>query len=231
MGYEYLIAGLEDIALGQKPKLSLQQLIDLLHEQLTESDFNLILLLQKTNNDPSLIQLFQEDSVQDRFHETTLSENDFRTQLLYEEGCKSKNKFVREWFEFNLNLNNVLAAAICQKHKFDIDKVIVGNNEVAQTLRKNGVGKNSNLAVLLPELKEIIALTDIDDLLQREKHIDALRWQWIEDNALFNYFDTQAVIAYYLKATILHRWDELSKEKGEEVFRNLINDMKKDIKF
>ena len=231
MQYECLIAGLEDLHLGQKPKLTEQQLLESLQEQLSPGDWCLIELLRRKADDNLLREKFEQDEVQDRFHETSLSEADFLTQMLYEEGLRCKNKLLRRWFEFNLNLNNVLAAAVCQKHGYDPQKVIVGENEVAQLLRRGGVQKNVNLAAALPELKEIVSLTEITDLLEREKHIDALRWQWLEDNALFNYFDIDAVLAYYLKATILHRWDDLTKEKGEEVFRNLLADMKKDIKF
>lgn len=231
MSYEYLIAGLEDIALGQKTKTSEQQLLSLMQEQLTESDWKQVELLRRKSDDASILALMEDESILDRFHETSLTEEDFRTQLLYEQGMHSRNKFVRAWFEFNLNLNNVLAAAVCQKHGYDPQKVIVGDNEVAQLLRRGGVAKNTNLAAALPELREIIALTEITNLLDREKHIDALRWQWLEENTRFNYFDIEAVLAYYLKTTILHRWDDLTREQGEQIFRNLLADMKRDVKF
>ena len=174
--------------------------------------------------------LMQDDAVQDRFHETSLSEEDFRTQLLLEKGMKAKRKFVRKWFEFNLNLNNVLAASVCQRHGYDPQEVIVGNNEVAQLLRKGGVAKNANLAAVLPELKDIIAVSEIADLLDRERHIDALRWQWLEEQTRFKYFQIDNVLAYYLQAEILHRWDELTREQGEQIFRALLADLKKDVK-
>ena len=231
MGYEYLIAGFEELAQGDRPAMSEEQLLELLNEHLSESDKALLELLRRRNDDESIMQLMEDDAVLDRKAELSLSDEDFRTQLLYEQGLHCKNKFVREWFAYNMDVNNVLAATVAIKHGMDVQKVIVGDNEVAQELRKGGaMGKNAHLAALVPDLKEVVEIADIKDLMDREKHIDALRWQWLEDRTLFEVFNIEAVLAYYLKATILHRWDNLTIEEGEKVFRELVADMKKGIK-
>ncbi|MBQ9705829.1 MAG: DUF2764 family protein [Paludibacteraceae bacterium] len=231
MTYEYLIAGLEDLREGQPMKLPYDSLLSLLEEQMTPADFRLVKLLRRKNDDPVILSLMEDDAVQDRFRETSLTEDDFRTQLLYEQGMHCRNRFVRAWFEFNLNLNNVMAAAVCQKHGYNPEKVIVGDNEVAQLLRKGGVAKNANLAAVLPELKDIVAVSEIQNLLDRERHIDALRWLWIDEYTRFSYFRVDNVLAYFLQASILHRWDDLTREQGERIFRQLLADMKKDVKF
>jgi len=231
MTYECLIAGLDDLQVGQKSKLPFDELLLLLEEQMTPHDFDLIRQLQKRNDTPDILALMEDDAVLDRFHETSLTEDDFRTQLLYEQGMHSRSRFLRAWYEFNLNLNNVMAAAVCQKHGYDPERVIVGDNEVAQILRKGNLTKNANLAAALPELKEIIAISEIQNLLERERHIDALRWQWLDDYTLFKYFAVDNVLAYYLQSEILHRWDDLTREQGERIFRELLQDMKKNINF
>ena len=231
MGYEYLIAGFEDIALSERVQTSEEALLELLDEHLSASDKELLALLRRKNDDEAILALMEDDAVQDRKAELSLSDEDFRTQLLYEQGLKCKNKFVREWFAYNMDVNNVLAAAVAIKHDMNIQKVVVGDNEVAQELRKGGaLGKNARLAALVPDLKEVAEIAEIGNLLDREKHIDALRWQWLEDRTLFEVFNIEAVLAYYLKASILHRWDNLTVEQGEQVFRDLVADMKKGIK-
>ena len=230
MGYEYLIAGFEDIALNEPVQTSEQKLLELLDEQLSASDKELLALLRRKNDDEAVLALLEDDAVLDRKAELSLSDEDFRTQLLYEQGLKCKNKFVRDWFAYNMDVNNVLAAAVAIKHGMDVQKVIVGDNDVAQELRKGGsLGKNARLAALVPDLKEVVELAEIGDLLEREKHIDALRWQWLEERTLFEVFNIEAVLAYYLKAAILHRWDNLTVEQGEQVFRAMVADMKKGV--
>lgn len=231
MGYEYLIAGFEDIALSERVQTSEEKLLELLDEHLSASDKELLALLRRRNDDEAILALLEDDAVQDRKAELSLSDEDFRTQLLYEQGMKCRNKFVREWFAYNMDVNNVLAAAVALKHDMDVQKVIVGDNEVAQELRKGGsLGKNARLAALVPDLREVVEIAEIGNLLDREKRIDALRWQWLEDRTLFEVFNIEAVLAYYLKASILHRWDNLTVEEGEKVFRDLVADMKKGIK-
>lgn len=231
MSYEYLIAGFEEISLNERPQTSDEQLLALLDEHLSASDRELLELLRRKNDDPAILELLEDDAVQDRKAELSLSDEDFRTQLLYEQGLKSRNKFVREWFAYNMDVNNVLAAAVAIKHGIDVQKVVVGDSEVAQELRKGGsLGKNARLAALVPDLKEVAEIAEIGDLLDREKHIDALRWQWLEDRTLFEVFTIESVLAYYLKATILHRWDNLTVEQGEQVFRAMVADMKKGVK-
>lgn len=231
MTYEYLIAGFEDIALGERVQTSEEKLLELLDEHLSASDKELLSLLRRKNDDEAILALMEDDAVQDRKAELSLSDEDFRTQLLYEQGLKCKNKFVREWFAFNMDVNNVLATAVALKHGMNVQKVIVGNNEVAEELRKGGnLGKNAKLAALVPDLKEVVEIAEIGNLLDREKHIDALRWQWLEDRTLFEVFNIEAVLAYYLKASILHRWDNLTVEEGEKVFRDMVADMKKGVK-
>ncbi len=231
MGYEYLITGLEELHEGVPMRFGYERLLELLEEQMSPSDWALVGVLSRRNDDPAILALMEDDAVRDRLAETSLSEDDFRTQLLYEQGMHSRNRFVRDWFEYNLNLNNVMAAAVCHKHGYAPEKVIVGDNEVAQLLRKGGVAKNANLAAVLPDLKEIIAVSEIQDLLERERHIDALRWQWIDERVRFKYFEIDNVLAYYLQATILHRWDDLTKEQGERIFREMLADMKRDVHF
>ena len=67
--------------------------------------------------------------------------------------------------------------------------------------------------------------------MEREQKIDALKWQWLEDNTLFCYFTVEEVLVHYLKAQMLNRWNILTAEEGEGVFREIIDNLKKDVKF
>ena len=83
MQYHYLLTGLDDLQLGKKTALQEADLLALLEEQMTPSDWQYILQLRKRGDDADIKALMQDDAVLDRFHQTSLSEDDFRTQLLY----------------------------------------------------------------------------------------------------------------------------------------------------
>ncbi len=229
MLYNYLLAGLEDLHLGGKPRLTEEELLAEIRAELSEKDAQLLDLLLITKDDAAITALLEAN--EELREESLLSEEDLRTQLLYEQGLRCKNAFLRDWFAFNLDLNNVLTATICRKNGFDVTRAIVGNNEVAQILRKNNASKDFGLAGVLSDYAEMMRLADIANLLDREKHTDALRWNWLEEHTVFHNFEIENVLAYYLQASILHRWDDLTREQGERVFRELIAELKSGIHF
>lgn len=236
MGYECLMAGLPELKAGGEAPMTMETLLLLLEENLSEKDKPLLDLLRMKSNAPEISELVEryDDSIIDQPDwwenaRNTLSEEDLRTQLLYEYGLKSKNKFVRKWFAYNQDMNNVLVAVICRKHGFDVRKMIVGQGEVAEILRKNLQQKDFGLGGVMDSLQEIMSLVDIDNLMEREKRMDALRFVWLEEATLFVDFSIENVLAYYLQAEMLNRWSLLTVEQGEKVFRELVADMKKGV--
>lgn len=236
MGYECLMAGLPELKAGGEAPMTMETLLLLLEENLSEKDKPLLALLRMKSDAPEISELVEryDDSIIDQPDwwenaRNTLSKADLRTQLLYEYGQKSKNKFVRKWFVYNQDMNNVLVAAICRKHGFDVRKMIVGQGEVAEILRKNLQQKDFGLGGVMDSLQEIMSLVDIDNLMEREKRMDALRFVWLEEATLFVDFSIENVLAYYLQAEMLNRWSLLTVEQGERVFRELVADMKKGV--
>ena len=237
MGYECLLAGLPDLKAGGEAPMSMGDLLTLFGETLSEKDLHLLDVLRMPSDAPEVLDLIaQYDETiigQPSWWEDArevLSEADLRTQVLYEIGLTSKNHFIRKWFAFNQDMNNVLAATICRRHGFDVRKAIVGHNPVAEILRKDLPQKDFGLAGVMDNLAEVMALVEIDNLMEREKQMDAIRFAWLEEKTLFVDFSLENVLAYYLQAEMLNRWALLTVEQGEKVFRELVSDMKKGIK-
>ena len=201
MTYEYLLAGLPELKAGADSPVSLEKLNELLDEQLKEKDKFLLDLLRAPIDEQTL-----------------------------EEGLKVKNRFIREWFEFNRDMNNVLVAQICRKHGFDVKQQIVGDDELADQLRTHTTQKDFGLNELPGDYSAILALAQIEDLMAREKAMDAIRFEWLQERTEFDFFSLEMVFAYYLEVVMLHRWSLLTIEEGEKVFRELVKDMKKGIK-
>ena len=201
MTYEYLLAGLPELKAGSDAPISLEKLDELLDEHMAASDKKLLDLLRAPMDEATLA-----------------------------EGLKAKNRFVREWFAFNQDMNNVLVAQICRKHGFDVKTQIVGEGEVAEQLRTHLTQKDFGLNEVAGDWTEVLALAGIEDLMQREKAQDAIRFEWLQNRTEFDFFSAEMVFAYYLEAVMLHRWSILTVEEGEKVFRQLVSDMKKGVK-
>ncbi len=158
------------------------------------------------------------------------SKEDLLTRLYYEFGMECKNQFVAEWFEFCLNMNNVIAAVICRKHGFNVKSAVIGDNEIAEALRSSGA-RDFGLVGQFEYVDQFLSVAEESNPLDREKKMDALKWEWLEDHTFFDHFSVENVLSYWIRCELMHRWDCLSVEQGKEVFRGLLNEMKKDIHF
>lgn len=160
----------------------------------------------------------------------TISLDDQLAGMYYEFAMKSKNKFLSNWFEFNLNLNNILTAVACRKHGFDLKNLIVGSNEIANTIKASNA-RDFGLTGIFDQLDVVLRIAEEADLLEREKKIDALKWAWLEENTFFSYFSIEKVLAYVLKIEMIERWKPLSMENGTQIFRDLLAGLKEGVKF
>ena len=156
---------------------------------------------------------------------------DFLAALYYKYGMQCKNKFVADWFEFNLNINNILTALTCRKYGWDIKSAIVGDNIVAEAIRDSVSARDFNLKAEIDYFDALVSISETANLLDREHRIDALKWNWLEENTFFSSFSIEKVLSFWLRCELMHRWDNLSMEEGAEIFRQMINDLKKDVKF
>jgi len=159
-----------------------------------------------------------------------ISKEDYLSGLYYEYAMQNKNKFLHDWFEFNLNINNLLAALACRKHGFDPHLFIVGDNEVAQLLRKSN-SRDFGLVGVFDEYEAVLKIAEEANLMNREKQIDELKWKWLEEHTFFHYFSIERVLAFVLKCELVNRWKPLSQEKGQKIFRDLLDTLKDDIVF
>ena len=156
---------------------------------------------------------------------------DFLAALYYKYGMECKNKFVADWFEFNLNINNILTALTCRKYGWDIKSAIVGDNVVAETIRMSASARDFNLKGEIDYFDTLVSISETANLLERERRIDSLKWNWLEEQTFFCSFSIERVLSFWLRCELMHRWDNLSMEEGAEIFRQMINDLKKDVKF
>lgn len=155
--------------------------------------------------------------------EELLSERDRETVALLEEGfdetslngdfyakaAASKNRFLREYFDFDGHLRNM---------KVDY---------LAKRLGKKG----DSYRVVLPEADfeeegRIRFIFENPDFVVREQQIDELKWEKAEDIARMDYFNMNTILAFLVKAKMVQRWAELDKAKGQEMFQRLVKEIR-----
>ena len=119
-------------------------------------------------------------------------------------------------------------ALAARKYKTDVARNIVGDTEVTEALRTSGA-RDFGLTGEVEYFDRFVKISEIDELLEREKRTDMLKWNWIEDETFFNYFSVERIFAFLLKTEMIGRWLSLDKERGGEMFRELIGSLKDDV--
>ena len=167
-------------------------------------------------------EYFNTPAEDDFLHEDRLA------ALYYAYAMKCRNKFVSSWFAFNLTMNNVLVALTARKFKMDIAPLIVGDTEVCEALRTSGA-RDFGLTGEVDFLDQLVKISETEELVEREKKIDQLRWNWMEEANFFNYFTVERLFVFLLQLEMIERWISLDKEKGNQLFRSIIATLKDEV--
>ena len=167
-------------------------------------------------------EYFNTPAEDDFLHEDRLA------ALYYAYAMKCRNKFVSSWFAFNLTMNNVLVALTARKFKMDIAPLIVGDMEVCEALRTSGA-RDFGLTGEGDVLDQLVKISETEELVEREKKIDQLRWNWMEEATFFNYFTVERLFVFLLQLEMIERWISLDKEKGNQLFRSIIATLKDEV--
>ncbi|NDV46694.1 DUF2764 family protein [Paludibacter sp. 221] len=197
-----------------------KELVSLMEESEQPKDSRLLPYI------PDYYQAYKDENVS--FN--GISDEDYLAGLYYEYAMQNNNEFLHNWFEFNLNINNLLAAIACRKYGFEPQQYIIGNNEIAQILRKSNA-RDFGLTGIFDELDAVVKISEESNLLSREKQIDELKWNWLEEHTFFDYFTIERVLSFVLKCELINRWKPLTQEKGTKIFRELLDSLKEDVRF
>jgi hypothetical protein len=161
---------------------------------------------------------------------TDMSWEDQLTTLYYDYATQVSNKFLRTWFEFERDLKNLLSGLTARRHKMPVENLLIGSNTVTDAIRKSNA-RDFSLSAEFPFVEKLIQINETADLLMREKAIDQLRWNYIDELNTFNYFSVEVILGFVFKLTMVERWLKLDKKTGEEMFRRLLNDLENSYEF
>lgn len=156
---------------------------------------------------------------------TNIMWSDILSTRYYEYAMASHNKFIASWFEYNLNVNNLIVALTARKYKLGVAEMVLGDNEVAEALRTSAA-RDFGLSGTLDYVETIQRMMDNDKLQEREHQLDELRWRWLDENSAFCYFSIEILFLFLQKLDIIARWAVLDADKGMQRYNELINDLK-----
>ncbi len=184
--YVYIVAGLPELTSGFETT-------GFDYAALKESVMELL-----SEKDQQLVELMEEG-----FDEQTLGAD------FYAKAAESKNRFIREYFDFDGRLRNMKVQYLAKRLGKDGKAFLVDMPEADFDEGK--------------QIEEILADADF---VKREQKMDELKWEKASDIARMDYFNMNAILAFLVKAKTVQRWAELDTAKGEEMFRKLVKEIR-----
>lgn len=213
------------------------QILRLLQKQEPDSTLQTVFTasqLEDEINDPMfvpsyikeyLLDLNKEDKEKNnRLPEVELSERYWNFML------SQKERLVKKYAEFSLNIKNLITAINCRKYQIDIEKEVIGNSYFVNQL-KTSRAKDFELSDDYPYVDKILALFEKDSTAEREYKIDMLYWEFLDEMTGHKYFTFDNVLAFMLKLMILERWSNMTTEQGKKIFRELLDRFKTEFQF
>ncbi len=201
--FEYIIASLPYLTVDYRYEegLGWKNVIEQIRENLSESDNEVLDLLMDG---------FDSEKLNADFYAGALSH---------------QNKFIREYFRFDLNLRNAKVRFLNAQlgRTADMDILSGKGQETDMDLDIDGYRFTGGEFTQQAKVEEALATPS---LVEREKALDDVTWEVIDSLGTFHYFDLTAVLAYVAKLHIVNRWLALDEEKGRELFRQLVQEVR-----
>lgn len=153
-----------------------------------------------------------------------LSPENELTTLFYESVLEEKNDFLRNWFRFELNVRNILTALIARRNNVSYEMQIIGENDVSETIRKSHA-RDFGLGSELDYLETLVEISRQEDIQEREKALDQLRWDYLDEVTFFEYFTIEKILSFTIKLGLVERWLAIDRDHGNEMFRKLLKEL------
>lgn len=152
------------------------------------------------------------------------------SRMYYEYLVDSRNAFVADYSTFYMNLKNLVTAINCRKHGKNMNAEIIGENEFAKALQDSHA-KDFGLSGDYVWVDAVLALMENPNLVERERGLDLLVWNYLDEAVTFKYFSIERVISFALKLMILERWSRMNSESGRKVFMEMVGTFRQSLTF
>lgn len=129
----------------------------------------------------------------------------------YLQARKSPNAFIRAYFDFDRRVRNCKVSFLNKAlgRAEGLDEVILDEEEEE-----------------FEDKAKVFDILNVSDILQREKSLDDLMWEQIDLLTQLQVFSLDVILAFCAKLQIVVRWLKLDPQRGAELFKELVNELR-----
>jgi hypothetical protein len=164
-----------------------------------------------------------------------LNSDDRLSWFFFESVTAHENEFVAAWFTFERDLRNILAALAVRRRMPHLqqrepeylkclESALICRTDVEERLLASAA-PDFGLTGQLPWIERVLQLP-ADDFIQRERSIDLLRWDMLDELTTFTYFQIETLLAFCLRLMIVERWMGLDPQTGRKRLEQLLLGLK-----
>ena len=234
------MAGVPDLTLDdlEKPQISFDDFRAQTEEVITESDRKLLFYFYLKTDCINLVRMLKKPEVQlTQFGNLTEEQlkdliTSARTMNFNVHRYPAFMSIFAREYDYNKDKPNFFAK---DKILFDFYQFAIQcpNKFISEWYKLNLNLTNTKDFDLRHEydyVADIMNIVDTDNPVDKERLIDAFKWNWLDEATFFDVFSIEAVFAYLCKLEIIDRWQHLEPEIGQARFKEIIENLRAEAK-
>lgn len=141
--------------------------------------------------------------------------------------------FMRDWYLFELELRNFTVALALESGHADVQGLVIKDKlipfgwvfeEISQGAKAGkDVGRNMDWPDRLREKQGSVR--------RAELACEEVRWTWIDERLGTDLNSADFVYAHLVRLWSVERWEQLTRQNGEDRFNSIVDTMRRSIKF
>jgi hypothetical protein len=152
------------------------------------------------------------------------------TILFYDGLGDIDSQFVRDFYLRELDVRNLTVALSRESQGFPYRERLIPRGDVYDAVI-SGTPPDFGLSADFPFVDELVRVFKTTDLTAHEEAMERLRWRWLDETVGPAFFSTEFILAYVIKYQSVERWQSLSEEKGDELFGELLDAVRRSVRF
>jgi len=184
---------------------------------------------------PGYMAAFIESARENRFPVSGLTSADQLAWHFYGTMVAHEQPFISEWYSFDRTLRNLVAGINCRNNIEHLDALatdrdtsltaaIIGRDDAAEAILRSNAA-DFGLGSLFTATEKVLALSH-GSLADFDKGLDAIRWDTLGEMTESCYFSAETVFAFFVKLSMVERWQKLDPKTGQARLDKLIDELR-----
>jgi hypothetical protein len=150
--------------------------------------------------------------------------------LFYDRLDDIESSFVRDYYLRELNVRNLTIALSRESRGFPYRERLIPRGDAFDAIM-TGTPPDFELSADFPFVEELVRVFKTTDLTAHEETMERLRWNWLDERVGPQFFSTEFILSYVIKYQSVERWQTLNEEKGDELFGELLDAVRRSVRF